>query len=50
MTNSYKKENFIKRLWNEICVSTKRIDAPLEYTQKEVYQKSEDILNYFDAR
>jgi len=48
MTNSYKNESFIKRMWNKLYVTTKKIDAPLEYTQKEVCQKSDEILSYTD--
>ncbi len=50
MTNSYKNESFIKRMWNKLYVTTKKIDAPLEYTQKEVCQKSDEILSYLEAR
>ena len=47
MINSYKeKENFLKRIWNEIFHKQLMLEAPVEYTQKEIKMKAENIINY----
>lgn len=53
MNNSYKikeKLGFFKRMWNEFFHKTKMIEAPIEYTQKEVKMKSDKIINYLSSR
>ncbi len=50
MTNSYKKESFFKRMFNELFHKTKMLDIPLEYTQKEIKEKEENIINFLSCR
>lgn len=53
MTNSYKnkeKPNFFKRMWNNVFHKTQILDAPLEYTQKEIKEKTDNIINYLKYR
>ncbi len=54
MSNSYKKNeklSFFKRMWNKFFhKSNLLLDAPLEYTEKEVKIKAYDIINYLKYR
>ena len=51
MINSYKeKDNFLKRIWNEIFHTQLTLEAPVEYTQKEIKMKAENIINYLSTR
>ena len=51
MINIYKeKENFLKRIWNEIFHKQLMLEAPVEYTQKEIKMKAENIINYLSTR
>ncbi len=48
--NSQKKQSFIKRMLNTFFNKNKRIEAPIEYSQKEIMQKSNDIINFLNSR
>ncbi len=53
MTNSYnnkEKPNFFRRMWNKLFHKVQLLDAPLEYTQREIKLKYENILNYLKYR
>ncbi len=53
MNSSYKikeKLSFFKRMWSNLFHKTYMIDAPVEYTQKEVKMKSDNIIKYLGSR
>ena len=53
MTISYKNEEkpcFLKRMWNRIFHKDKLLPAPIQYTQKEVKLKMQDVLSFFRYR
>ncbi len=50
MNNGYKNQCFIKRMLNNLFRITKTIEAPLEYTQKEVMENSNRILDFLNNR
>lgn len=53
MTNGYesqKKLSFFKRMWNILFHKTKMLDAPLEYTQKEIRLKIDNIITFLKNR
>lgn len=48
--NSQKKQCFIKRMLNTFLNKNKRIEAPIEYSQKEIMQKSNEIITFLSTR
>ncbi len=53
MINGYesqKKLGFFKRMWNILFHKTKMLDAPLEYTQKEIRLKIDNIITFIKNR
>ena len=48
MIISYEKENVFKRMWNNIFHKREALPMALEYTQKEVTVKFEQILEYLE--
>lgn len=50
MSDSYKNEYFIKRMWHKLFKATKTIDEPLKYTQKEIIKKADDVLSFLSNR
>jgi hypothetical protein len=53
MTNSYKKNKkscFFKRILECMFQKPLMLEAPIEYTQKEVRVKSNNIINYLNYR
>lgn len=53
MTNGYenqKKLSFFKRMWNNLFHKTKMLEAPLEYTQREIRVKIDNIIDFLKTR
>lgn len=53
MSISYKsneKQCFLKRIWKKIFHKEKLLPAPIQYTQKEVKLKMQEILSFFRYR
>ena len=48
MIISYEKENVFKRMWNNIFHKREALPMALEYTQKEITVKFEQILEYLE--
>ncbi len=48
--NSQKKPSFIKRMLNTFFNKNRRLEAPTQYSQKEIMQKSNDIINFLNTR
>lgn len=44
------KVNFFKRMWNRVFHKEKLLPVPIQYTQKEVKLKMQEILTFFRYR